>query len=67
MSPKLSPQQPPLCLPIFDARSALAVINVLDSIITAIWTAHGDIIVEMQTDLASAPSPPKPIQDNDGF
>jgi len=67
MSPRFPPRQPPLCLPIVDARSALAVINVLDSIITAIWTAHGDIIVEMQTDLASVPTPPKPIPDNDGF
>jgi hypothetical protein len=54
-------------LPIFDARSALSVINVLDSIITAIWTAHGDVIAEMQTDLASVPISPRPIPDDDGF
>ena len=66
MSPK--PSQPPLCLPIFDARSALTVINVLDSIITAIWTAHGDTIVEMQTNLASVPTqPPTLIDDDEGF
>ncbi len=65
MSPK---SRPPLCLPIFDARSALTVINVLDSIITAIWTAHGDTIVEMQTDLARVPThSPVPINDDDGF
>jgi hypothetical protein len=68
MSPRiLSRPQPRLCLPIFDARSALSVINVLDSIISAIWTAHGDVIVEMQTDLASVPIAPKPIPDDDGF
>jgi hypothetical protein len=41
--------------------------NVLDAIITAIWTAHGDIIVEMQTDLASVPTQPAPVPDDDGF
>jgi hypothetical protein len=68
MSPRRpSRPQPILCLPIFDARSALSVINVLDSIITAIWSAHGDVIVEMQTDLASVRIPPRPIPDDDGF
>jgi len=67
MSPRTPPQQPALCLPIFDGRSALSVINVLDAIITAIWTAHGQIIVDMQTDLASVPTQPPPVPDDDGF
>ena len=67
MTPRIPRQQTVIYLPIFDARSALAVINVLDSIITAIWTAHGDIIVEMQTDLGRAPTHPLPITDDDGF
>lgn len=61
MKSKKSRKTAVLCLPIFDARSALSTINVLDAIITAIWTVHGDMIVELQTDLAKVPIPqPKP-------
>jgi len=57
MKSKKSRKPTALCLPIFDARSALSTINVLDAIITAIWTVHGDMIVELQTDLAKVPVP----------
>jgi hypothetical protein len=53
--------RPVVYLPIFDARSALNTINVLDAIITAIWAAHGNAIVEIQTDLIRVPAtPPAP-------
>jgi hypothetical protein len=58
MSPRNLHPSPIIYLPIFDARSALSIINVLDAIITAIWAAHGDMIVEMQTDLTRCPATP---------
>lgn len=58
--------RPIVYLPIFDARSALNTINVLDAIITAIWAAHGDAIVEIQTDLTRVPAtPPAPRNPDD--
>jgi hypothetical protein len=61
MKSKKSRKTAALCLPIFDARSALSTLNVLDAIITAIWAVHGDMIVELQTNLAKVPVPlPKP-------
>jgi hypothetical protein len=54
------------CLPIFDARSALNTINILDAIITAIWAAYGASIVESQTDLTRVPAtPPTPRKSDD--
>ena len=61
MKSKKSKERAVVYLPIFDTRSALSTINVLDAVITAIWAAHGDMIVELQTDLAKVPVPqPKP-------
>lgn len=44
----------PLRLPPLDAAQALAVMNVLDGLIEAIWIRHGEQIAELTTDLSSA-------------
>lgn len=38
-------------LPPLDPTSALSIINVLDAVIDALWRAHRDGIIELQTDL----------------
>jgi hypothetical protein len=66
------PPRATIYLPPLDAANALAVISALNLIIDAIWDAHRDAIVELDTDLTAAIArdalpPPVPGEDDDLF
>ena len=46
--------RPVVRLPSLDAANALALINVLDAAIVAIWRAHRHAILELEADLTAA-------------
>jgi hypothetical protein len=58
-------------LPPLDPTSALSVINVLDAVIDALWRAHRDGIIELQTDVDTgaprASARRAPVDDDDIF